>query len=479
MIDPVAIAAGAQHTCAVRLNGQVLCWGQNSTGQLGEGIDEQPARAGPRHRPHQRRQWWRPAPPSPAPPPTTAPSSAGATTTTASSAPGTTSSGRCPRPSPSAPIRSAAGGAHSCAVGRAATRRRRRRFVCWGSDQAGQLGDNGDDRPLPAGGRSRCRWSPAAIAAGALHSCAVDASAALWCWGRGTSGQLGPGHLVDTPFPIEVALPSGADQAIAVAAGGRPQLRAGQPGRRPGRRDPLLRRQQLRPARRRHADLATDARRWSPLGPTRHARDGGHRRRRTTPAPSTSTGQPWCWGRGASGQLGDGAGRRINRRRRRSRCRAARPSAALSAGGAHTCAVDPGGRRLVCWGADDRGQLGLGAAGAGRTSPRRPPSRRCPPPPPASRPAARTAARTCGDGQRLVLGRQRQRSARRRHDRRSSAARQGRRRRRRGERRRRCTPAPSSADHVVSCWGADTSGQLGDGVTLTISAPELARVACD
>jgi alpha-tubulin suppressor-like RCC1 family protein len=37
----------------------------------------------------------------------------------------------------------------------------------------------------------------------------------------------------------------------------------------------------------------------------------------------------------------------------------------------------------------------------------------------------------------------------------------------------------STADHTVSCWGADTSGQLGDAVTLTISAPELARVACE
>jgi hypothetical protein len=37
----------------------------------------------------------------------------------------------------------------------------------------------------------------------------------------------------------------------------------------------------------------------------------------------------------------------------------------------------------------------------------------------------------------------------------------------------------SSAGHTITCWGADTSGQLGDGVTLTISAPELTRVACD
>ena len=35
-----------------------------------------------------------------------------------------------------------------------------------------------------------------------------------------------------------------------------------------------------------------------------------------------------------------------------------------------------------------------------------------------------------------------------------------------------------TAGGQAACWGADSSGQLGDGVTLTISAPQLAQLAC-
>jgi alpha-tubulin suppressor-like RCC1 family protein len=37
LTDIVEIRAGAGHTCARRRNGQVLCWGQNSIGELGDG----------------------------------------------------------------------------------------------------------------------------------------------------------------------------------------------------------------------------------------------------------------------------------------------------------------------------------------------------------------------------------------------------------------------------------------------------------
>ena len=68
-------------------------------------------------------------------------------------------------------------------------------------------------------------------------------------------------------------------------------------------------------------------------------------------------GAPWCWGRGDRGQIGDGAGQdRLS------------PTAAVTgdatfvivtAGDDHVCALDTAGNAW-CWGAGDRGQLGNG-----------------------------------------------------------------------------------------------------------------------
>ena len=469
VIDPVAIAAGAQHTCAVRLNGQVLCWGQNSTGQLGDGTMT--------------------SLPEPVPVPGLGGGvkvTAGATFSCAATSDGAIfcwgddhygqlGTGQdVVRTLPAALALGAdqvsAGGAHSCAVARAVAPGGDDGFVCWGSDRAGQLGDNGDeDRSLPA--PIELPLVPGSVSAGALHGCAVDTSAALWCWGRGSSGQLGPGHLIDTPFPIEVALPSGADQAAAVASGGAHTCALVDPadglggqifcfgdnsygqlgdGTSTSRAAPAL----------------------APLGPsalraTAVVAGGGHT------CAIDVTGQPWCWGRNDSDQVGVAGG-------------ANQPTpvpvllpghataGALSAGGAHSCAVDQAGG-VWCWGANDRGQLGFDSSGASVAAPS-----------PVALPAAATGvsaggAHSCasladasiwcwgandsgqlGDGTTVdrptparVAGARGAVSAGALHT------------------------CASSADHVVSCWGADTSGQLGDGVTLTISAPELARVACD
>jgi alpha-tubulin suppressor-like RCC1 family protein len=99
----------------------------------------------------------------------------------------------------------------------------------------------------------------------------------------------------------------------------------------------------------------------------------------------------------------------------------------VAAGLAHTCAVTAD-LSLVCWGANDAGQLGNGTTAASPTT--------TPTPVAGLAGVASVAAGGAHTCARLV-------------------------------------------DGTVSCWGADTSGQLGDGVVLGDFVPALARLACD
>jgi alpha-tubulin suppressor-like RCC1 family protein len=78
-------------------------------------------------------------------------------------------------------------------------------------------------------------------------------------------------------------------------------------------------------------------------------------------------GQPWCWGSGSRGALGNGTIFLTNH-----------PVPALtggkffqtlSLGNVHTCGITSPERALYCWGANESGQLGIGAAGADQLSP--------------------------------------------------------------------------------------------------------------
>ncbi|MEI7972403.1 MAG: hypothetical protein WCI10_07690 [Actinomycetota bacterium] len=156
-----AIAAGANHTCALLDNAQVLCWGDNAYGQLGQGnLDNIGDGIGP---------------------------------TIAASPTIDLGTGRTA-------VAISAGDLHTCALLDNAT------VKCWGSGGNGRLGtgdtnDRGIDvnemgdalLPINLG----TGVSAIAITAGGAHTCALLNTAAVKCFGNGADGKLGIGSQAD------------------------------------------------------------------------------------------------------------------------------------------------------------------------------------------------------------------------------------------------------------------------------------------
>ncbi|HET9934548.1 MAG TPA: hypothetical protein VFQ35_27780 [Polyangiaceae bacterium] len=153
----VAIDAGAAHTCAALADGSVVCWGDNSAGQLGIGA--------------------------------------------ANGSDGALQSGRLvPRVILGAERRAvgvAAGADHSCALIEGGS------VVCWGNNDAGQLGvgDAVSRGRQPEGIEAELSevelGSGAfalAVSAGARHTCVLLAQGAVKCWGSNAFGALGLGR---------------------------------------------------------------------------------------------------------------------------------------------------------------------------------------------------------------------------------------------------------------------------------------------
>lgn len=167
-----SIAGGGGHTCGVVTDGDLLCWGRGTSGELGDGRRRSSA--------------------APMKVQTAAPLS-----------------------------RVSAGESHTCALSDAGD------AYCWGANNSGQLG-TGDqiDRssPEPVGGGHTF----AMISAGESHTCGVTTSNDVYCWGANIFGQLGAGPLVAAvPAPVRVtALPdarivtAGLDHTCALSLAG-------------------------------------------------------------------------------------------------------------------------------------------------------------------------------------------------------------------------------------------------------------------
>ena len=160
------LGAGNFHACGLTSSGAAYCWGDNSTGELGIGVN---------------------------------------------AAPGTCTRGPCSR----TPV-AVAGGLrfttlnvgtqHSCARATDAT------WYCWGLNNYGQLGTGATGPETCAA--APCSSTPVAVSvginltavvAGRRHSCGVTSAGAAYCWGENVSGQLGDGTTTNSLTPVAVA----------------------------------------------------------------------------------------------------------------------------------------------------------------------------------------------------------------------------------------------------------------------------------
>jgi alpha-tubulin suppressor-like RCC1 family protein len=290
MGNALAIAAGGQTSCAVTQLGAALCWGDGAYGQLGNGATNTFS-------------------------PTAVP--VGHLVNVASLS---------------------VGGHHVCAVmvdGGAA---------CWGDDQQGQLGDASrtpNPQPVtPAGLTS----GVVAIAAGALHTCALTSAGGVLCWGDDEQGQLGTGPL-QTQNLVPVAVSGLASGVAAIAAGDAFTCAATTTG---------------------------GVKCW---GDGSHGQLGGPLSSNapvdvTLPAPVTALalgaqhacaltpdGRVLCWGDNEHDQLGTGSS--SSSQASAVQVHGLSNVAAIAAGGNETCALDQAGA-VRCWGADPVGDVGLG-----------------------------------------------------------------------------------------------------------------------
>lgn len=357
----LAVAAGDGHTCALARDGELFCWGDNPSAQLGHADED--------------------ATPSPRPITTgmhaTALAAAGESTCALHEEGKLWCWGRVGEGMPD--LRPGAGewdlGAvvavgseHACALDTEG------QAWCWGKNEHGQLGTGSPSseygepqavaqgdlrfRQLSAAGTStlaldtegmiyawglgmsggddsngpgyRDAAAPvhveikndppvAQVAAGSETSCAVGESGEVWCWGRNDWGQRGLGSQEPTGGVLPVHRPDGAEPFVSVAVAS---------------------------------------------GPGAHA------------CALDGSDELWCWGRNDFGQAGVSGGDHCRSGREAGRCvleptpiATPGPSSQLAVGAHHSCAIGSAEGRIYCWGSNVRGEFGNGDLSEGSATP--------------------------------------------------------------------------------------------------------------
>ena len=298
------IATGDNHTCARLSSGKVRCWGDNSSGQLGRG--------------------------------------------------GTGSSSGTPKEvkNLSRAQEIVAGGSHTCA------RLGNKKVMCWGYNGYGQLGRGGTGSSSSSGTPKEVKNLSHAqeIVAGGSHTCARLSSGKVMCWGYNSSSQLGRGgigSISSSGTPKEVQNLSHAQEIAAGRAHTCARVGSGKVMCWGANSSGQLGRGST----------------GSSFGTPKEVKNLSHAQEVAVGGSHTcvrvGSGKVMCWGANSSGQLGRGStGSSFGTPKEVQNLSHAQE---IAVGWLHTCAR-VGNKKVMCWGANSSGQLGRGGTGSSSSS---------------------------------------------------------------------------------------------------------------
>ena len=282
---------------------------------------------------------------SPPPPPTTAPPAAAAQT---SPPPSTAPPPTTAAPPTTLPVNRATaittGVSHSCSLNQTGT------VSCWGNNFWGQLG-NGQREDISSVSVPPVQvlgiTDATAVAAGEGHSCALHRDGTISCWGRNNWGQLGNGNEASSVLPLKIQV---ITDATSITTSKYHSCALHQNG----------------------TISCWGSNNWGQLG--NNARSSVPVRvRGITDATAITTseyhscalhqnGTISCWGRNNWGQLGNGQSGSNADSPLPVQVLAITDAIAITADVGHSCALHQNGT-ISCWGSNNRGQLGNGQGG--------------------------------------------------------------------------------------------------------------------
>lgn len=287
--DWASVSGGTWHSCGLRADASAWCWGNNWYGQIGTPI--------------------------------------GTIWTEPTQVPGEWSV-------------IDAGGNFTCGIRSNGT------LWCWGDNYAGQLGDGTtEERHAPVQVGSADDWSD--VSTGSQHTCALRGAGTLWCWGRNGYGQVGDGSVDERHAPVQVGTDAdwvrisvGGTTTCGVQADGTAWCWGDNYNGLVGNGSDTA---ALAPT---QVGLATD---WVRVDTGSYQTCGVRADR-----------SGWCWGLNADGALGTGEVGGVTRTPVRVLGSGWSPT--IDSGGTHVCALTVSGE-TACWGGNDYGQIGDGTAG--------------------------------------------------------------------------------------------------------------------